>query len=575
MRTVDRLPSFLRDFCTEQDMNKYSPKDHAAWRYIMHQGLPFFRKHAVHVYESGLQKTGLPLDRIPSIDFMDEQLQKIGWGAVPVVGFIPPWAFLEFQARSILPIATDMRSADHISYTPAPDIVHEAAGHAPILPDEGYANYLSSYAQLCTKAIYSKDDNDMYEAIRLLSDIKEKPGATAAQVKACEENLKATAKRCTYVSEQVRVARMSWWTNEYGLVGDLKDPKIYGAGLLSSLGESQAIYSPKVKKIRLSLECTNQSYDITNPQPQLYVAENMQHLIDVLGELDGQLAYRSGGLAGLLLAKEANAVTSVGLDSGVFISGRLVDFEHQDGEPYFLKWEGPVQLSFGGVELAGQGVKRHPSGFSCPLGPWFPEGGAKVLESKLQQQGFQVGETVEKEFPKGIRLKGRIQQFLKSLEGEVLGITFENCSITQGERVLYDPSWGPFDLPFGSSVVSVQGGPVDRSQFGEQELSEPTSTPGRDIPYTEAEKSAFELYERVRALRAAPKSSALSELTEAAIHSHPSEWLLMLELAELLKEVKSPVGAVVTHLREYPEFQKEELHHAIHEGLKLLDLAPA
>ena len=60
-------------------------------------------------------------------------MSNIGWGAVPVRGFIPPWAFMEFQALGILPIACDMRNSEHLTYTPAPDIVHESAGHSPII----------------------------------------------------------------------------------------------------------------------------------------------------------------------------------------------------------------------------------------------------------------------------------------------------------------------------------------------------------------------------------------------------------------------------------------------------------
>ena len=105
-------------------------------------------------------------------------MASFGWGAATIQGFIPPWAFLEFQSRKILPIATDMRQINHIAYTPAPDIVHEAAGHAPILCDNDYSEYLSDYAKIGLKAIYSSEDSKLFNAIRLLSDIKEKHGST-------------------------------------------------------------------------------------------------------------------------------------------------------------------------------------------------------------------------------------------------------------------------------------------------------------------------------------------------------------------------------------------------------------
>src|SRR5438067_11898188 len=78
---------------------------------------------------------------------MNDILGRIDWGAVAVDGFIPPAAFMEFQAYKVLVIACDMRQIHHIEYTPAPDIVHEAAGHAPIIVDREYSNYLQRFGR--------------------------------------------------------------------------------------------------------------------------------------------------------------------------------------------------------------------------------------------------------------------------------------------------------------------------------------------------------------------------------------------------------------------------------------------
>ena len=64
---------------------------------------------------------------------MNRILKSIGWAAVAVKGFIPPAVFMEFQAYQVLVIATDIRPRSQLTYTPAPDIIHEAAGHAPII----------------------------------------------------------------------------------------------------------------------------------------------------------------------------------------------------------------------------------------------------------------------------------------------------------------------------------------------------------------------------------------------------------------------------------------------------------
>ena len=66
---------------------------------------------------------------------MNEKLARVGWSAVAVRGFIPPAVFTELQSRRVLAIAADIRTHEHIEYTPAPDIVHESAGHAPFIAD--------------------------------------------------------------------------------------------------------------------------------------------------------------------------------------------------------------------------------------------------------------------------------------------------------------------------------------------------------------------------------------------------------------------------------------------------------
>lgn len=155
---LGRIPNHLRLYVVEQDYEKYTARDQAAWRFIMRQAREYFAIHAHPVYLRGLEETGIDISQIPKIIDMDMKLSKFGWGAVCIRGFIPSAAFLDFLAHRILPVAADMRTLEHIHYTPAPDIVHEAAGHAPILADAEYRSYLSRYAFLAKKAISSDED---------------------------------------------------------------------------------------------------------------------------------------------------------------------------------------------------------------------------------------------------------------------------------------------------------------------------------------------------------------------------------------------------------------------------------
>ena len=96
---------------------------------------------------------------------------------------------MEFQALGILPIACDMRSRQHLTYTPAPDIVHESAGHSPIIINEEYSNYLKLYGKIASKAVFSKEDENIYFAIRKLSDLKEDKNASKKEIMIAENEL--------------------------------------------------------------------------------------------------------------------------------------------------------------------------------------------------------------------------------------------------------------------------------------------------------------------------------------------------------------------------------------------------
>lgn len=198
---VDFLPPHLREFVSPQDGVIYSAVDHAVWRYILHQLYEFLKDHAHPSYVEGIPKTGITLDQIPSIEGIDQHLQRFGWRAVPVSGFIPPKVFMEMQALGVLPIAREMRTIEHLGYTPAPDIVHEAAGHAPLLIDPDYRAYIQEYAQLARKAIVSRWDMELYRAIRHLSDVKENPASSQQDIAQAEQALREAYEKARLPSE--------------------------------------------------------------------------------------------------------------------------------------------------------------------------------------------------------------------------------------------------------------------------------------------------------------------------------------------------------------------------------------
>ncbi len=531
----ENLPQHLKKYIVSQNYGKYTPVDQACWRFVLRQLKDFLSKNAHECYIEGLEKTGITLEQIPRIEEISKKLEKFGWRALPVSGFIPPAAFMELQSLGVLPIASDMRTIEHLTYTPAPDIVHEAAGHAPILIHPEFAEYLKKYSQVARKAIISSEDLAIYEAIRDLSDIKENPNSTEDEISKAQKNLELVTKSVSHVSEATQVSRMNWWTAEYGLIGTLESPKIFGAGLLSSVAESKQSLSEKVKKVPMSLKAVETTYDITEQQPQLFVTPDFKTLSKILDEFSETMAFKMGGDSGLEKAKKAKTVNTVVLDTGLQLSGKLEEFEKN---AQYLKFSGPCQISFQDQELIGHGKDYHSSGFSTPLG--------KVRDSRfgnlsrlslteLDSLGFREGQEVQIEFESGIFLKGKLLTRLR-LENKNVLWSFTNCKVWRGQTTLFDPSWGTFDLAIADKVISVFGGPADRVAFGDFEDFVAKKVP--PLKYSEAQKEQQVFYQRVRFLREEKitgdkLSSEIEKVFKEYILKNDQEWLILLECYEL------------------------------------------
>ena len=522
------IPTHLKPYIVKQDHKNYSLMDHACWRFIMKMSRDFFKDYAHRAYLNGLQETGITTDYIPVISEMDDKLQKIGWRAVPVRGFLPPTIFMQFQAHSILPIASDMRTVSHIDYTPAPDIIHEAAGHSPIIVDQKYSQFLKEYGVCAANALSSDEDHHVYLAIRNLSDLKENPQATSNQIREAEEYLSCCIDKITFISEASYLARLNWWTVEYGLVGEIENPKIYGAGLLSSISESYNAIFKNVKKIPLSIDCINFSYDITEQQPQLFVAKNFEHLIEVLNQFKGKMAFTNGGLKSVKEAIKCKSVSTFTLDSGIQISGIPKSILHDDKINFYV-FDGPVQLCYKNNQLKGHGAEYHSQGYSSPL----------VNEKIIHYLDIKsLDEKVNLNFDGGIKFSGKIKG-KTVINDKLLLVSFTDCLIKHNENILFDPSWGEFDLACGSHIDSVSGGPADMNNFLDfMDVELPNKLkPNHLKEHSEKYKNIIEYYSRVEELRNCKNVSdeEITLLLNSILKHYPAEWLLLFDLLDIAK----------------------------------------
>ncbi|MCG1037523.1 aromatic amino acid hydroxylase [Polaribacter sargassicola] len=531
-----KLPKHLHKFIVKQPYDEYTAQNQAVWRFVMRINVDYLSKVAHKSYLSGLEKTGISLERIPRMEGMNRILKEIGWAAVSVDGFIPPNAFMEFQAYNVLVIASDMRTIDHIEYTPAPDIIHEAAGHAPIIANPEYAEYLRRFGEIGSKAISSAKDYEMYEAIRLLSILKEDPNSSEKEIEKAQEKVEYLQDNMGELSEMAQIRNLHWWTVEYGLIGTLDNPKIYGAGLLSSIGESAWCMKDEVKKEVYSIKAATQNFDITKPQPQLFVTPDFAYLSLVLDEFANTMALRTGGLKGIKKLIDSKNLGTIELTTGIQISGVFTKvIKCNNDKVAYFQTTGPTALSNRDKELIGHGIKTHASGFGSPIGKL--KGINLPIEDMsprdLKAYGIYEGEFMTLEFESGIIVKGKAITGTRDLRGKILIISLSDCTVTYKDQILFKPEWGIYDMAIGKEVISAYAGAADVDSF--TDTSKVSEVKTHKITYSNIEKELYALYNQVREMREnnLVTEQKITEIFNRLNTKFSNDWLLLLEIYEL------------------------------------------
>lgn len=574
---IDNLPAHLRRYICEQDYSSYTPIDQAVWRYVMRINVHHLKEVAHESYLEGLKKAGLEIEHIAHMYGMNRILKEIGWAAVAVDGFIPPSVFMEFQAHKVLVIAADIRQLKHIEYTPAPDIIHEAAGHAPIIADPEYSRYLRYFGEIGSKAISSAKDYELYEAIRHLSIIKEYPFTPPESILEAEKRIDEIQAGMGEPSEMALIRRLHWWTVEYGLIGTLENPKIYGAGLLSSIGESVSCLRPEVKKIPYSIEAINYEFDITKPQPQLFITPDFATLTRVLDEFANTMALRRGGSYGLQRAIESENIATAELSSGLQISGNFTRvIQSADGTPAVFISKGPTAFAYDNRQLEDHHKSAHRNGLVIPVGKLKSTNLPPELFTRSDLEDFHLveGQRITLEFRSGIVIKGYLQQ-IELLPNDRPGIIYirdAELTLQDGEMISVKDMY----LPLAESVKSVYSGAADRVAFND--LPPVPTEHTYKVTYDARTRRLQQMYGEVREIRhTGLKRDKLPAIFKALKQQYPEDWLLSLELYELLhiyNEYSGLASEVRSRLDEL-SISNPEYRLLINNGLELIEQAPA
>jgi phenylalanine-4-hydroxylase len=339
---------------------------------------------------------------------------------------------------------------------------------------------------------------------------------------------------------------------------------------------------PEVKKIPYTIDALTYSYDITQPQPQLFVTPTFQNLIDVLKEFESTMAFRVGGLQSVLKAVECKNICTAAYSSGLQVSGVFTQvLEGPASSVAYIKTAGPTALSFNHKQLIGHGKNYHADGFGSPVGNLI--GATKPLEDfteqDLQQFGIALNNEVVLSFESGIKVQGILRDITKE-ESKNLLFSFTSCTVTNKEGlVLFDPAWGVFDMAVGASIVSVFNGPADISTFEDQLYVSPERT--HQPSYSDNDYAYHALSAQVRNIReqiqlhgfTRVQLETLGIIFNSICAAHKNDWLCALEILEIVahEEVASELASTV---RAYVEAQKNnmpEFTKLIGDGLAIID----
>ncbi len=240
------------DQIVDQCWADYTPDNHDTWRRLYERQLNVLRPRVCAEYLEALDLLGFEARRIPRFAEVNERLHAIsGWEVVATRGLVKSKAFFDMLTDRKFPCGTFIRDKEHLDYLEEPDIFHDLFGHIPLLTNLAYAAYMHEYG---------------------------KGGARALRFKTTKN-----------------LARLNWWTIEFGLIRQQGELKIYGAGLVSSFGEAQyCLDDPSAHHIQFDLDrCMRTRVYINDFQPCYFVIDSFQSLFDIAVRTDFSPLYES------------------------------------------------------------------------------------------------------------------------------------------------------------------------------------------------------------------------------------------------------------------------------------------
>jgi phenylalanine-4-hydroxylase len=235
------------DFFTVQNWAAYTSEDHEVWGILYERRMRQLEQNGSRLFLDGARTIDLRRDRVPDLSDVNARLEpRTGWNAVPVTGFIPAHDFFTCLSNRRFPTTVIVRPRSQLDYLPEPDIFHDVFGHVPLHADPVFADFLQRF------------------------------GAVAARARTEDET--------------TQMARLFWFTVEFGLIRENGAVKVYGSGLISSHGDAANALGPKCDRRPFDVDAViNQAFEIDHFQDVLFVVESFDQLFGAVSETERRM----------------------------------------------------------------------------------------------------------------------------------------------------------------------------------------------------------------------------------------------------------------------------------------------
>lgn len=271
----------------------FTKENKKTWELSLQKKIEFIKKYHQFIskdYIDGFYALELIPNEIPSLEKLNLLLEKTGWEAVYVDGYLQQDEYAKFLSQKITPISRHMRSLAHINYAPGPDMLHDIFGHLPMLFSPEYSDYLFEIGKVMAQTSANTLENRLYDLQIKLTQSHEDLGSDHPQTKNIENNIKDIEHEINRsLPMYTLLGRFFIWTIEFGiLLNHEKKLQMYGAGLLSSENESVKFCEGKTKVIPFTAASAKMEFDFSSFQKQLFFSDSFGALSDQLKHLSSQ-----------------------------------------------------------------------------------------------------------------------------------------------------------------------------------------------------------------------------------------------------------------------------------------------